>query len=242
MKRQVGSVVKDVSKRYHFQSFNEYRALLSLYNISAEEVKGEMYGKPYYGVVYSATDDMGNKVGNPFKSSIFGKSVGYKALQNKFESSKEHIRAKSLARKTRTSVQNALNRSTTREQFTSELKSIGVDVLFRVNDSGRLYGVTYIDHNNHTVLNGSRLGRELSANALTEWFDNPQQTVTPPTQTPLQQEANNLPSNEGHQSREDEHESSLGLFDFDLAKGGDDPEEERFRRRMQRKRKKSRRL
>ncbi|MFI3261269.1 MAG: mobilization protein, partial [Rikenellaceae bacterium] len=135
-----------------------------------------------------------------------------------------------------------LNRSTTREQFISKLKDTGIDVLFRVNDSGRMYGVTYIDHNNNTVLNGSRLGRELSANALTEWFDNPQQTVTPPTQTPSPQEANNLQSNMEHQSRDDEHESSLGLFDFDLAKGGDDPEEERFRRRMQRKRRKSRRL
>ena len=33
--------------------------------------------------------------------------------------------------------------------------------------------VAYIDHNTRTVLNGSRLGKEFSANALDKWFNNP---------------------------------------------------------------------
>ncbi len=59
----------------------EYRALLSLYNMTVEETHGNVRGREYHGLVYSVTDDMGNKVGNPFKSSLFGKSVGYEAVQ-----------------------------------------------------------------------------------------------------------------------------------------------------------------
>ena len=35
------------------------------YNISLEEVRGEVGGREYHGFVYSATDGQGNKVGNP---------------------------------------------------------------------------------------------------------------------------------------------------------------------------------
>lgn len=58
-KKQVASVIVPLMKFYKFQSFNEYRSLLSLYNIGMEEVKGEVKGKPYNGIVYSATDDKG---------------------------------------------------------------------------------------------------------------------------------------------------------------------------------------
>lgn len=43
---------------------------------------------------------------------------------------------------------------------------------------GRIYGVTFIDHNTMTVLNGSRLGKQFSANALNERFNNPQAQQT----------------------------------------------------------------
>ena len=35
-----------------FQSFGEYRTLLSLYNISVEETKGVRGGKAYEGLIY----------------------------------------------------------------------------------------------------------------------------------------------------------------------------------------------
>ena len=48
----------------------------------------------------------------------------------------------------------------------------------RYTDEGRIYGVTFIDHNTMTVLNGSRLGKQFSANALNERFNNPQAQQT----------------------------------------------------------------
>jgi hypothetical protein len=50
------------------------------------------------------------------------------------------------------------------------LRGKGIDLVLRSNAEGRLYGVTFIDHNSRTVLNGSALGKEFSANALSARF------------------------------------------------------------------------
>lgn len=235
LKKQLASVIKPAAKFYHCPSFKEYRALLSTYNICVEEVKGEIYGKPYNGLVYFATDDKGKKVGNPFKASLFGKAVGYEALQNRFKASKEKVKEKHLAPKTKAVVAGALRHSATRVDFRDNLYRKGIDVLFRENDEGRLYGVTFIDHNNGCVVNGSRLGKELSANAVAEWFDRPH----PELSAPIQQSEKGSIS----QTQTSDGDSVLGgLLDLPLEAHGTDWEEEQFRRRMQRKKRKQRKL
>lgn len=57
-----------------------------------------------------------------------------------------------------------------RKELEQQLKKQGIDVVFRQNDSGRIYGVTFIDHDSRVVLNGSRLGKEYSANVFNERF------------------------------------------------------------------------
>ena len=200
-----------------------------------EEVKGEAYGKPYNGLVYFATDENGKKTGNPFKSSVFGKAIGYEALQNRFKVSKEKLKEKHLAPKTKAVVAGALNRSATREDFMDNLHRKGIDVLFRENEEGRLYGITFIDHNNGCVVNGSRLGKELSANAVAEWFDRPHPELSDSIQ---QSEKSNLSKT----PTSDEDSVLGGLLDLPLEVHGTDWEEEQFRRRMQRKKRKHRKL
>jgi hypothetical protein len=46
-----------------------------------------------------------------------------------------------------------------------------VSVLFRKNEQGRIYGATFIDHEQKCVFNGSRLGREFSANVFNDLFN-----------------------------------------------------------------------
>ena len=229
-KKQLASVIKPAAKFYHCPSFKEYRALLSTYNICVEEVKGEVDGKPYNGLVYFATDDKGKKVSNPFKSSLFGKAVGYEALQKSFKASKEKLKEKHLAPKTKAVVAGTLRNSATREDFRDNLYRKGIDVLFRENEEGRLYGITFIDHNNGCVVNGSRLGKELSANAIAEWFDRPH----PELSVTIPQAENQSVS----QTFSTEDNSILGgLLDLPMEAYGTDWEEEQFRRRMQRKKK-----
>jgi hypothetical protein len=113
VKKQVGNTVKALNGQYRFQTMGEYRALLSLYNMTVEEARGNVRGREYHGLVYSVTDDKGNKVGNPFKSSLFGKSAGYEAVQKKFVRSKSEIKErirKYLTQTPRTSLARAVSR------------------------------------------------------------------------------------------------------------------------------------
>ena len=62
IRRQIADTVKPLLKLYRFQSMGEFRALLSLYNIGMEEVRGEAGGRAYHGIVYTALDADGEPV------------------------------------------------------------------------------------------------------------------------------------------------------------------------------------
>ena len=247
----MGNTVKAVFLDYQFQTIGELRALLSLYNLTVEEVRGNVRGEDYNGLVYSVIDTDGNKVGNPFKSSLFGKSVGYEALQKKAAFSKKNIKDKNLTEPTRKVLEYALKRTYDKDEFVRMLKEKGIDCVFRYTDEGRIYGATFTDHRTHCVLNGSRMGKAFSANALEQHFNTP-----PEEQTPFkeQEEKPNTGSTsaEGQQQSashdEQEHYESKGGFasfldalDFlNTDNPVTDAEEEAFRRRLQRKKKKRR--
>ncbi len=239
VKKQVGNTVKALNRQYRFQTMGEYRALLSLYNVTVEEVRGEVRGREYHGLVYSATDGTGNKVGNPFKSSLFGKSVGYEAVQGKFARSKKEIKDRKLADVTKRTVLSVLDSTHRKERFIDTLKEKGIDTVFRYTEEGRIYGATFIDHRTGCVLNGSRMGRELSANALQEHFalpyaDRPPIVVIVPADGDNNQQTQRLSDTDSHT----EGMGGLGLF---TPEGPEvDVEEERFIRAMQKKKKKKR--
>lgn len=239
VKRQIGNVLKGLSDNYRFQSLGEYRALLSLYNITVEEARGEANGREYRGFVYSATDNKGNKIGNPIKASRFGKHAGYEAFEATCATSKDVIREKDLGKYTKGRILAAMRRASGREELVGLLGGKGVDVVLRETDTGRIYGATFIDHNTGCVLNGSRMGKELSANAMQEWVEaNTPHSTQPiglivPSEPPADERQPFMP----HNSETDESSLTGGLFDIQVAQGTD-PEEEAFRRKMQRKKKK----
>ena len=237
VKRQVGNIVKALGGQYRFQTMGEYRALLSLYNMTVEEARGNVRGREYNGLVYSVTDDSGNKVGNPFKSSLFGKSVGYDAVQRKFARSKTEIKDRKLADMTKRTVLSVLQGTYDKERFIATLKEKGIDTVLRYTEEGRIYGATFIDHRTGCVLNGSRMGRELSANALQEHFTLPYagQPPVPLFITTEGQEETQAPSTPEYGRDLD----GMGLF---YPEGpAVDAEEEAFIRAMQRRKKKKKR-
>ena len=177
LKKQISAVIKPLVNTYKFQTLGEYRALLSLYNIGLEEVKGEVMGKPYRGLVYSALDNDGNKVGTPLKSSLFGKSVGYDGLEKQIVKSGEQIKQQGLRERTRTVVIGAVNTAASESELRAKLRVVNIDLVLRRNDQGRIYGVTFIDHKDRCVFNGSRLGKEFSANAFNDKFGGIQHEV-----------------------------------------------------------------
>ena len=196
VKHQIGNTVKAACYGYRFQSFGEYRALLAAYNVCAEEVKGEVNGILYQGIVYSATNDKGEKVGNPVKASRIGKLVGYEAVLRRMERSVEAIKNGKLKERTRKIVAAAMQTARNRQEFEQELKRQGIDVVFRRNDSGRIYGVTFIDHDSRVVLNGSRLGKEFSANVFNNLYSDERKTDIRQEQQPMHQEQPDFASKE----------------------------------------------
>ena len=92
IKEQVASTLRMVLKHYRFCSLGELNAILSAYNFTVEEVKTEFRGKKYDGLVYVPTDDMGNKVSTPIHASDIGRGVGYTAVQNRMQKSKQAIK------------------------------------------------------------------------------------------------------------------------------------------------------
>ncbi len=237
VKKQAGNVVKELNRRYRFQTMGEYRALLSLYNMTVEEARGNVRGREYNGLVYSVTDDSGNKVGNPFKSSLFGKSVGYDAVQRKFARSKTEIKDRKLADMTKRTVLSVLQGTYDKERFIATLKEKGIDTVLRYTEEGRIYGATFIDHRTGCVLNGSRMGRELSANALQEHFTLPYagQPPVPLSITTEGQEETQAPSTSEYGRDLD----GMGLFSPEGP--AVDAEEEAFIWAMQRRKKKKKR-
>ena len=160
VKQQISSVARSCLRNYKCSSYGEFRTLLELLNVSVEERTGTVDGRDYAGVIYGAMTDDGYGIGTPFKSSKIGKDVGYKALQRYYENSKIKLKKEGTLDQLRQTVKDAMSPNNTRDEFRQLLKAENIDAIFRINPVGRIYGVTFIDHNDGIVANGSVLGKE----------------------------------------------------------------------------------
>ena len=172
IKEQVANIIRSAMKHYTFSSLGELNAILSRYNLAVEEVKTEYRGKRYDGLVYVPTDDKGNKVSTPIHASDIGRGVGYTAVQNKMLKSK--LMVKPLLSSVRRKVLEVMRTSPqTEEELRQRLEEQGLRVVIRKNESGRIYGITFIDDEKGIALNGSRLGKGYAANKFNKYFSNP---------------------------------------------------------------------
>ena len=172
IKEQVANVVRMVLKHYHFCSLGELNAILSAYNLTVEEVKTEFRGKKYDGLVYVPTDNMGDKVSTPIYASDIGRGVGYTAVQNRMQKSKQNV--KPLIPSVRNKVLQTMRTSPkTEKELRQRLEEQGLRAVMRKNESGRIYGITFIDDKEGIALNGSRLGKGYTANVFNGYFSNP---------------------------------------------------------------------
>ena len=172
IKEQVASALRMVLKHYKFCSLGELNAILSVYNLAVEEVKTEFRGKKYDGLVYVPTDDKGDKVGTPIHASDIGRGVGYTAVQNRMQKSKQNV--KPLIPTVRNKVLQTMRTSpNTEKELRQRLEEQGLRVVIRKNESGCIYGITFIDDEQGVALNGSRLGKGYAANVFKTYFSNP---------------------------------------------------------------------
>ena len=172
IKEQVASVVRMVLGHYRFCSLGELNTILSAYNLAVEEIKTEFRGKKYDGLVYVPTDDKGGKISTPIHASDIGRGVGYTAIQNRIQKSKQTV--KPLIPTVRNKVLQTMRTSpNTEKELRQRLEEQGLRVVIRKNDNGRIYGITFIDDEQGVALNGSRLGKGYAANIFNGYFSNP---------------------------------------------------------------------
>ena len=172
IKEQVASTLRMVLKHYKFCSLGELNAILSRYHLAVEEVKTEFRGKKYDGLVYVPTDEKGNKLSTPIHASDIGRGVGYTAVQNRMQKSKQNV--KPLIPTVRNKVLQTMRTSPqTEEALQQRLEEQGLRMVVRKNENGRIYGITFIDDKEGIALNGSRLGKGYAANVFNGYFSNP---------------------------------------------------------------------
>lgn len=178
LKKQIAAIIHRLPAEYQFQSLGAYNALLSLFNITVEEVKGEVRGSPKAGLIYFPLNEHGEKISHPFKASLFGTVAGHKHLQKHFESCKESMKVHPVKSYLKNHIAAAMNSAKDEGSFKKMLRKAGIDTVVRENAAGRIYGITFIDHKSKTVWNGSQLGKQYSANVFHEWWKN---NKKPPT-------------------------------------------------------------
>ncbi|MHA3044333.1 conjugal transfer protein MobB [Riemerella anatipestifer] len=246
IKSQLASIVRYIPQYYQFQSLGEYTALLQLLNIGTEKVEGELHGEHRRGLVYFALDENGEKASNPFKSSLFGKKAGLPSLEKQMEQHKPQLNKQDKST-LKQHIKNALKTTQSKAEFRKALIPHKISVIFRENDQGRLYGVTFIDHNTRRVWNGSRLGKDFSANFFHQYFagQNDQQITeqtTEQSQFSYPEELKNSNDNNFQETTYYEYEYDYltikALFSLLPENQGVDYEEEAFINRMRRKKKK----
>jgi len=165
--RSITSVLDHVIDHYKYTSLQELNAILKLYNIKAD--RGAEDGRIYKhrGLTYVVIDKEGKSLTKPVKASAFHSKPTLDYIEGKFvdndrkrEPDKKHLK---------TAIDWAMR---------SEPHSLGtlakllqkehIDLVIRTNEQGRVYGITYVDHEKKTVFNGSDLGKEYSAKRIQE--------------------------------------------------------------------------
>lgn len=143
-------------------------------------------------------------------------------------------------------VEVAIHTTSNEREFKKQLSEQGINTVVRRNNEGRIYGMTFIDHQTRSVWNASQLDRNLSANVFNDWWNNgnkpelkAQNNSVSKTNT-----LDDLPTKDLFEFLSNEHSSNsnLGLFSLLPDAQGVDYEEEQFANSMKKKKKKVRRL
>jgi hypothetical protein len=253
IKSQIASVIRHLPNYYQYQTLGEYNALLSLFNITTEKVEGELHGKAQQGLLYIPLNEKGERAGHPFKASLFGKNAGLPALELHFAKCKTSLKDTPTKQTLKSAVTIALQTTNNEQAFKKQLGEQGINVVVRRNDAGRIYGITFIDHNSKSVWNGSRLAKELSANTFNDYWNNDikpkiKEPAEPQKKSVMPKDTEELPVEKPHHffdflNTEPKHEDGLaeaigGLLIPEAQ--GEDYEEQDFANRMKKKRKRKR--
>lgn len=192
----IQNVLEAVLDKYKYTTLAELNAVLGIYNVKADQGAEGSRVSRHGGLLYRIVSDKGEPLGVPIKASLFHSRPTLVRLEVKFSKNKitagQHkARVKSVI--DRLPVQG-------KEMLFSDMVKIlagqGITVVKRQNAEGRIYGLTYVDHQSGAVFNGSAFGKAYSAKEMLERFpdDTGIRIVDKDAERKTQEKLNNLSS------------------------------------------------
>ncbi|WP_026898541.1 relaxase/mobilization nuclease domain-containing protein [Daejeonella oryzae] len=189
-KRAITNIVNDVIRTYKFTSLTEFNAILKQFNVVADRGKEDTIMFHKKGLIYSVLDKKGDQIGIPIKSSsIYGKPT-LANLQLQFEMNKELRKPYRDDLKERIDQVLGKYSEITRTTFQAELQKQKIHSVFRQNNQGYIFGLTFIDNKNKTIFNGSDLGKNYSAKVIMKRFGNIDNPIKPTVKVYLTEQKN----------------------------------------------------
>ncbi|MCF2502193.1 relaxase/mobilization nuclease domain-containing protein [Dyadobacter sp. CY107] len=167
-KRAISNILAGVIDKYKYTSIPELNAVLNRYNVAADRGSEESRTFKKGGLHYRLLNAKGERVGVPIKASDFHQKPTLNYLQNRFEINDQ------LRQSDKLRIKNAIDftlygkTNVTLDRLINILERDGIDTVLRKNDTGLIYGITYVDHRSKAVFNGSSLGKNYSAKAIQE--------------------------------------------------------------------------
>lgn len=183
-KRAISNIITAVTRDYRFTSLAEYNAVLKCFNVTA--LRGAEHTPMYenMGLMFSLLDAKGIPVGVPVKASSFYSKPTLRNLEKMFDVNNEKRKLYKANLKQRIEQVFVKYSGITRLRFQEEVGKLGIDVAFRENEQGFIFGITFIDHQNKVVFNGSDLGN-YSAKAVTDRFNKLNRPINPERKSAL---------------------------------------------------------
>lgn len=192
-KRAITNMVNAVIAIYKFTSLAEFNAILKQFNVIADRGGENTLMREKGGLIYSLINNKGEQVGIPIKASAIYNKPTLANLQAAFDKNIE--KRKQFKDPLKESVERVFKQysAITKNTFLTELQKQNIHVVFRTNDQGYTYGITYIDNQNKTVFNGSDLGKAYSAKAILDRFSATDKQIKPALQKQNKQDISQQP-------------------------------------------------
>jgi hypothetical protein len=165
-KRTITNIVNAVIRTYKFTSLAEMNAVLKQFNVMANRGKEDTQMYKHKGLLYSIINEKSEQIGVPIKASAIYDKPTLPNLEKEFE--KNFDKRKAFKEPLKETIEKVFVPYVTisKNTFVAKLQEQNINAVFRINEQGFTYGITYIDNKNKAIFNGSDLGKAYSAKAI----------------------------------------------------------------------------
>ncbi|RQO77815.1 hypothetical protein DBR40_07520 [Pedobacter sp. KBW01] len=162
LKKSLSNLTRAVRAQYIYSGLNEFNAILKRYNAIAIPGTTGSRMEANRGLLYAVLDNNGKPVGVPIKASALNGKPILRNLEQDF------LQKATLKTKLKPGIRHKLDMLLaggvkSMADFQHRLSKTNIDLILSRTAEGRVFGMTYIDHDSKAVMKGSELGKAYSA-------------------------------------------------------------------------------